>query len=112
MTTTLKPAGGQAIVRDSNKGSRMGKKAKVLTKREARSKGERGAFALHLAALLAERDWSNQDFADRLSVAGMTISEAGIRTWLRGDGMPKAEDLRTVGKALGLGDSRHVLPPG
>ena len=102
----------QGTVRDSNKGSRMGKKAKVLTKREARSKGERGAFALHLTAMLTEREWSNQEFADRLSVAGMTISEAGIRMWLRGDGMPKAEDLRIVGRALGLDDPRHVLPPG
>ena len=90
----------------------MGKKAKKLTNREARSIGERGAFALHLKAMLHERHLSNQDFSDRLAVAGLKISEAGIRTWLRGDGMPKAEDLRTVGKALGLKDPRHVLPPG
>ena len=90
----------------------MGKKAKAMNKREARALGERGAFALHLKALLNERGWSNQDFSDRLAVVGLTISEAGIRTWIRGDGMPKAEDLRTVGKALGLSDPRHILPPG
>jgi len=90
----------------------MGKKASKLTKAQARSKGEAGAFALHLAALLNERGWDHHKLSEKLSEAKVKVSEAGVRMWLRGDNMPKAEDLRAIGRALGLEDPRHILPPG
>jgi len=103
----------QAIVRDSHKESRdMGKKATRLTKKDARNMGESGAFGAHLAALLAERDWDHHKFAEKLQAANLKISEAGVRVWLRGEGMPKAEMLRAIGRVLGLEESRDILPPG
>lgn len=88
----------------------MGKPQKQLTKREAKSLGELGAFALHLAALLSERGWSHQDLADACKKADLPIEEHAVRSWLRGDAMPKAHNLRPLAKVLGLKDARHILP--
>lgn len=109
----LRGGGKEGIVRDSHKESRrMGKKATRLTKKEARSKGEPGAFAAHLGALMDERGWDHHKLAEKLQEAGLTIAESGIRVWMRGEGMPKAEQLRAIGRVFGLDDPRHILPPG
>lgn len=111
----LKPANGQRMLSARSKvaGVRiLGKKVKVITKAQARSKGEAGAFAYHLQSLLKERDWDHHKLAEKLAAAGVKVSEAGVRMWVRGDNMPKAEDLRAIGRVFGLADPRHILPPG
>lgn len=88
----------------------MGKRAKSLNRKSAKPLGERGAFALHLRALLESKGWDHHKLAEKLTAADVKVSEAGVRMWLRGDNMPKAEDLRTIGRVLGLDDPRHILP--
>lgn len=95
---------------DSKKGPRMGNPQKELTKREAKSLGEVGAFALHLAALLKERGWTHDDLAERCAAAKLDIKEHAIRAWLRGENMPKSHHLRPLAGVLGLADKRHILP--
>ena len=86
------------------------KKRKTISRREAQT--EPGRFALHLDALLAARGWSPGDFACVLTKAGLGhVKEHAVRAWLRADNMPKSHDLRAIGKALGLADPRHILPP-
>lgn len=100
----------QAKLVGSQQGRRMGAPQKQLTKREAKALGEVGAFALHLAALLAERGWSHQDLAAKCKAAGLDVEEHSVRTWLRADAMPKSHYLRPLAKVLGLKDARHILP--
>ena len=88
----------------------VAKAAKKLTKREARQLGEPGAFALHLASLLADKGWDHQKLAEECQRAGMDVKEWQVRSWLRADHMPKAAMLRPLAKVLGLSDSRHILP--
>jgi hypothetical protein len=102
----------------STKPRRMPKKRKVLTKAESRT--EQGRFALHLQGLLNACGWDSTDLADRLKRAKVVAAEPAIRAWLRGDGMPKAKDLRAIGRIfmsadvpseVRLSDPRHILPP-
>lgn len=102
--------GSNKTGKPSNEGNPVGKKTKVLTKREARDKGELGAFALHLAALLQERGWDHAALSKACKRAGLPIEEHAVRAWLRAENMPKAQHLRGIGKVLGLADPRHILP--
>lgn len=94
----------------SSNRSAVGKRQIVLTKREAAKLGEPGAFALHLAALLQEREWTHQQLAEKCQAAGLPIEEHAVRAWLRGENMPKSHYLRPLGEVLGLTDPRHILP--
>ena len=89
---------------------KVGAPQKELTAKEAKSLGEFGAFALHLAALLKERGWTHDDLAAKCKAAKLDIKEHAVRAWLRGENMPKAKDLRPLAKVLGLSDRRHILP--
>lgn len=68
-------------------------------------------FALHLRAVMERKKWSSSDLVARLQAAGMSIDTRAVDTWLRGDAMPKAKDLETVGQICGFRDYRFVLPP-
>jgi ribosome-binding protein aMBF1 (putative translation factor) len=87
----------------------MPKKAKrVTTKKEAAEIGEAGRFALHLDSLLKERGLTSVELAKKCT--DLEIQEYTIRSWLRGDSMPRAHHLRPLAKILGLKDLRHILP--
>lgn len=106
MTATAIKMGG------SKHGAALPRQRKQLTRREARSLGEPGAFALHLDALLAEHVLTPAKLAERCQDHGLPIEEWQVRAWLRGENMPKAHHLRPLAKAIGLADRRHILPPG
>lgn len=94
----------------SLKGNRVGKKAHKLSAKDAREKGEAGSFGRHLAALLAARELTHESFALACQKAELDVQEWTVRSWLRGDSMPKAHMLRSLGKVLKLDDPRHILP--
>lgn len=68
-------------------------------------------FALHLRSVMDRKKWSVKELAERLQHAGMSIDTRAIDTWLRGEAMPKAKDLETVGTVCGFKDYRYLLPP-
>lgn len=67
-------------------------------------------FALHLRALLEAKKLSSAEAAARITAAGLPTEVPAVNHWLRGDNMPKAKDLETIGRALGLADYRKLLP--
>lgn len=88
----------------------MGKKATRLNKTEAKALGEFGLFAHHFAALLKAAGLSHQAFAEQCQKRGLPVEEHAVRSWLRGESMPKSHMLRDLGKVLKLDDPRHILP--
>lgn len=93
-----------------NQGRKMGKPQTKLTKAEAKALGEAGLFGYHLADLLEAAGLSHQAFAEQCKKRGLAVEEHAVRTWLRGESMPKANMLRDLGKVLKLDDPRHILP--
>lgn len=67
-------------------------------------------FALHLRDLMERRGWSSKQVAELVTEAGLPLGDRAVDSWLRGESMPKAKDLETIGVALGLADYRDLLP--
>lgn len=68
-------------------------------------------FALHLRDILRRKGWSAEEFAQRCQTEGVQVNTRAVYAWMRGDRMPRAHELLQVGRAAGLKDPRHILPP-
>ncbi|MDE2472267.1 MAG: hypothetical protein KGL35_26925 [Bradyrhizobium sp.] len=88
----------------------MAAKARKKFSKKERSTVE-GRFALHLRSLMDAKGWQVGDLQDRLAAAGLDVQKPAIHKWLRGDSMPLARDLETLGRVFSLEDPRHILPP-
>ena len=95
--------------RNASQGSAVPRQRTEIKAKDARDLPER--FALHLRKIMADREWSSKDVAERISAAGVPIGARGVDVWLRGEGSPKFKDLEKIGRALGLRDYRELLPP-
>lgn len=73
--------------------------------------GPKGRFAAHLRDLMDDKGWDVADLHYRLMHSGVDVGKPAIHRWLRGQSMPRAEDLEAIGMAFGLRDPRFILPP-
>ena len=68
-----------------------------------------GRFAARLRVLRERKGWTVEELRDRLGEAGLTASEATVRRWERGDGLPSIADLPAFAAAFEV-RPRTVLP--
>ena len=68
-------------------------------------------FGVHLRSLMDARGWQTADVAKALAEQGVEIGKPTIQHWLRGGGCPSEDLLEPLGRAFGLSDYRHILPP-
>jgi hypothetical protein len=69
-----------------------------------------GRFGVHFQGLVDGAGLTVAELRSRLATRNQTMTESGIRKWLRGDTFPSPLMMEVLAEIFGLSDYRDVLP--
>lgn len=94
----------------SKKGQELAAKPRrTISKTDLRT-SYKARFADRLRKLLFDANLDSSGFVEALNARGLDANIPQVNKWIRGDSLPRPDDMPVVGAVLGLSDYRMIYP--